>query len=96
MKKHPDCVFDGKYLYYRKDFVIKTCKEATKFMAQDFEAKYIARNITEPSAEGEDVDVRFEQNIAKMNVKNIKMTGNFLADYFEECSKTPSNKKESE
>lgn len=88
-KKHPECAYDGKYLYFRQDFVVDVCKEAAKDLAEDFESKYIERNITIPSEEGKDVDVRFEKNIAAMNRKNILMTAKFLSDYFSQCAKKP-------
>lgn len=93
IKKHPIAVYDGKYHYFRQDFVVETCKGAVKPLAKDFEKKYIAHNITEPSEEGLDVDVRLEQNIASMNMKNIKHTGEYLANYFGECLKAPRNEE---
>lgn len=90
IKKHPLAVYDGKYHYFRQDFVADVCKNAAKTLAKDFEKRYIAHNITEPSAEGEDVDVRLEQSIASMNMKNIKHTGEYLAEYFGACAKLPT------
>ena len=88
-KKHPLAVYDGKYLYYRKDMVIQSCRDAGKVLAEDFEKAYIKHNITEPSAEGADVDVRLEKSICKLNVKNIKFTCEHMARYFEEASRPP-------
>lgn len=93
IKKHPLAVYDGKYLYYRKDMVIESCKEAGKALAEDFERAYIRHNITEPSKEGKDVDVRLEQSICKLNVKNIKHTCKHLAEYFD-CASMPPKKGE--
>lgn len=86
-KKHPAAVFDGKYHYFRQDFVTDVCKNAVKALAKDFEKQYIRHNITEPSENGDDVDVRLEQSIASMNVKNIKHTGEYLSLYFSNCLK---------
>jgi hypothetical protein len=33
------------------------------------------------------VDVRLEQSICKMNVKNIKGAGKYMSDYFANCVK---------
>lgn len=93
IKKHPLAVYDGKYHYFRQDFVVDVCKNAVKALAKDFEKKYITHNITEPSAEGEDVDVRLEQSIASMNMKNIKHTGEYLAEYFGGCTKLPTEEE---
>lgn len=86
-KKHPLAVYDGKYMYYRKDFVIEACEDISKVMAKDFQKQYERRNIEERSANGEDVDVRLEQSICKMNVKNIKGAGKYMSDYFANCVK---------
>lgn len=85
--KHPTCVFDGKYNYFRQDFVVEACTQMAKELAKDFKRQYERRNIEEKSANGEDVDVRLEQSICKMNVKNIKGTGKYMSDYFANCVK---------
>lgn len=92
-KKHPIAVFDGKYHYLRQDFIVETCEDITKVMAKDFKRQYERRNIEEKSANGEDVDVRLEQSICRMNVKNIKGTGKYMGDYFANCVK-PIDKSE--
>lgn len=94
-KKHPLAVYDGKYMYYRKDFVIEALKDIGKGLASDFEKAYVDHNIVEPSEEGKDVDVRLEQSIAKMNAKNIRHACEYASEYFKECSREP-NKKEIE
>lgn len=86
-KKHPECAYDGKYLYFRQDFVVDVCKNAAKDLAKDFKRQYERRNIEEKSANGEDVDVRLEQSICKMNVKNIEGAGKYMSDYFANCVK---------
>lgn len=83
--KHPTCVFDGKYNYFRQDFVVEACTQMAKELAKDFEGQYIKRNITEKSEKGEDVDVRLEQSICKINVKNIKGAGKYISEYFANC-----------
>lgn len=92
-KKHPIAVFDGKYHYLRQDFIVEACEDISKVMAKDFERQYIKRNITEKSEKGGDVDVRLEQSICKMNVKNIKGAGKYMSDYFADCVK-PIDKSE--
>jgi hypothetical protein len=94
-KKHSLAVYDGKYMYYRKDFVIEALKDLGKSLASDFERAYVDRNIVEPSKEGKDVDVRLEKSIAKMNAKNIRHACEYASEYFKECSREP-NKKEIE
>lgn len=91
-KKHPLAVFDGKYMYYRKDFVVETIKEIGDATSKDFERQYIQHNITDPSAEGKDVDVRLEKNIAKLNVRNIKLACKYASEYFEHCAKEPKKR----
>ena len=86
-KKHPIAVFDGKYYYLRQDFVAETCEDAAKVLAEDFQKQYERRNIEERSANGEDANVRLEQSICKMNVKNIKCAGKYMSDYFANCVK---------
>jgi hypothetical protein len=94
-KKHSLAVYDGKYMYYRKDFVIEALKDLGKSLASDFERAYVDRNIVEPSKEGKDVDVRLEKSIAKMNAKNIRHACEYASEYFKECMREP-NKKEIE
>lgn len=85
--RHPVCVFDGKYHYLRQDFVVKACKDIAKIAASDFKKNYIKKNIEEASANGEDVDVRLEENIASMNAKNIRVACESIGMYFDECIK---------
>ena len=92
-KKHPIAVFDGKYHYLRQDFIVEACEDISKVMAKDFKRQYEKRNIEDKAANGEDVNVRLEQSICKMNVRNIKGAGKYMSDYFADCVK-PIDKSE--
>ena len=92
-KKHPIAVFDGKYHYLRQDFIVEACEDIANVMAKDFKIQYERRNIEEKAANGEDVNVRLEKSICKMNVKNIKGAGKYMSDYFANCVK-PIDKSE--
>ena len=92
-KKHPIAVYDGKYHYLRHDFIVEAWEDIANVLSKDFKRQYERRNIEEKSANGENVDVRLEQSICKMNVKNIKGAGKYMSDYFANCVK-PIDKSE--
>ena len=92
-KKHPIAVFDGKCHYLRQDFIVEACEDISKVMAKDFKRQYEKRNIEDKAANGEDVNVRLEQSICKMNVRNIKGACKYMSDYFADCVK-PIDKSE--
>lgn len=83
--KKPLAMRADKVVYLRQDFVVESINDAMKVFVKDFKRQYLEHNIDEPSARGDDVDVRLEKSICELNCENIRHVCEYLAMYFSEC-----------